>query len=64
MVRRHHQHGGPATATITGQQLDDGTVVRGISVAVGDVELLDAGEGRRLAAAILEAANEVERLHH
>lgn len=53
---------GPATVTITGRQFDDGAALRGVTVALGDDELLDADEARSLAAALLETADELERV--
>ena len=53
---------GPATVTITGRQFDDGTVLRGVTVELGDDELLDGDETARLAAVLLEAAGELARL--
>ncbi|ETB31477.1 hypothetical protein [Mycobacterium avium] len=53
---------GPAMMTMTGRQYDDGTVLRGVSVRLGDDELLDADEARLLAAVLLEAAGELGRL--
>lgn len=50
---------GPATVTITGRQFDDGAALRGVSVALGSDELLDADEAHALAAALVEAADEL-----
>ena len=52
---------GPVTVTITGQQFDDGAV-RGVALDLGGVELLDGDEARSLAAVLLDAASELERL--
>lgn len=53
---------GPATMTITGRQFDDGTVLRGVALDVGGDELLDADEARALAAVLLVAAGELDRI--
>lgn len=53
---------GPATVTITGRQFDDGAALRGVTLALDAGELLDADEARALAAALAEAAGELERL--
>ncbi|OJZ75700.1 hypothetical protein BRW65_03965 [Mycobacterium paraffinicum] len=53
---------GPATMTITGRQYDDGTVLRGVTLQLGDAELLDADEARCLAGVLLAAAGELDRL--
>lgn len=53
---------GPATVTITGRQFADGTALRGATLVLDDAELLDADEARTLAAILLAAAGELERL--
>lgn len=53
---------GAATVTITGRQFDDGAVLRGVTVVLDDVELLDADEARTLAAILLAAAGELDQL--
>lgn len=53
---------GPATMTITVRQFDDGTVLRGVALDVGGDDLLDADEVRSLAAVLLTAAGELDRL--
>lgn len=53
---------GPATMTITGRQFDDGTALRGVTLQLGDDDLLDADEARSLAAVLLVAAAELDRL--
>lgn len=53
---------GPATVTITGRQFDDGTVLRGVTLELGDDELLDSGEVRSLVTVLLESVGELERL--
>ncbi|MGV0695872.1 hypothetical protein [Mycobacterium paraintracellulare] len=53
---------GPATMTITGRQFDDGNVLRGVTLQLGEDELLDSDEARSLAAALLVAAGELDRL--
>lgn len=50
---------GPATVTITGRQLDDGNVIRGVALALGNDELLDADEAPSLAAVLVEAAGKL-----
>lgn len=53
---------GPATMTITGRQYNDGTALRGVTLQLGDDDLLDADEARSLAAVLLVAAAELDRL--
>ncbi|WP_145013212.1 hypothetical protein [Mycobacterium marseillense] len=53
---------GPATVTTTGRQFDDGAALRGVTVVLDEAELLDADEARALAAVLLVAAGELERL--
>lgn len=53
---------GPATVTITGRQFDDGAVLRGVTVQLGDDELLDSDEVRSLAAVLLVTAAELGQL--
>ncbi|WP_368834162.1 hypothetical protein [Mycobacterium intracellulare] len=48
--------------TITVRQFDDGTVLRGVALDVGGDDLLDADEVRSLAAVLLTAAGELDRL--
>jgi hypothetical protein len=52
---------GPAAVTVTGRQFDDGTVLRGVTLVLGDDELLDGDEARAIATVLLEAADELER---
>lgn len=54
---------GPATVTITGRQFDDGAVLGGVALVLGDAELLNADEARSLAAVLLVTAGELDRLH-
>lgn len=53
---------GPATVTITGRQFDDGAALRGVTLVLDDAELLAPGEARSVAAVLLVAAGELERL--
>lgn len=53
---------GPATMTITGRQFDGGAALRGVTLQLGDDELLDADEARSLASLLIEAAGELGRL--
>lgn len=53
---------GPATVTVTGRQFDDGAALRGVTLVLDDAELLDADEAHTLAAILLVAAGELERL--
>lgn len=54
----------PATVTMTARQFDDGTVLRGVTLQLGNDELLDADEARSLAVVLLEAADELKQLSH
>lgn len=53
---------GPATVTITGRQFDNGTILRGVAMVLGEGELLDGEEARAMAAVLLYAADELEHL--
>ena len=52
---------GKTTVTISGLQYADGTITRSISVD-GDDESLDATQARKIATALLDAADELDRL--
>lgn len=53
---------GPATVTVTRRKYGNGAVLRGVDLVLDDGELLYADESRSLAAVLLVAAGELERL--
>ncbi|BCO40575.1 hypothetical protein MINTM001_17140 [Mycobacterium paraintracellulare] len=53
---------GPVAVTVSGEQFGDGATLRGVTVVLDDCALLDADEARALAAVLLVAAGELDRL--
>jgi hypothetical protein len=56
------RHGGPARVQIYGRQEADGSTREWIAVHARHLDALDAAAARGLAAALIEAAEELERL--
>jgi hypothetical protein len=56
------RRGGPARVQIFGRQQADGSTRRWIAVHSGHLDALDAAATRELAAALIDAADEIERL--
>ena len=53
--------GGPARVHVYGRQHADGTIRRWIAVSTRNLDALDARAARELAAALIDAAGEIER---
>ena len=56
-----HEVDGGSAVRISGIQYADGTITRSISID-GDTESLDAQQARKVAAALLDAADELDQL--